>query len=80
MTTTSIGELGRALAEFAAAHKADVIAAADLLAGASDDATWNAAGATWATQRVNLQLQETRSRRRLTARATCGCRTTATRA
>jgi hypothetical protein len=57
MTTTSIGELGRALAEFSGAHKADVIAAADVLAAASDDATWDAAWKTWATQRVNVQLQ-----------------------
>lgn len=57
MTTTPIGELGRALAEFAGTHKADVVAAADVLAAASDDATWDAAWTTWATQRVNVQLQ-----------------------
>jgi hypothetical protein len=49
--------LGHQLADFAGAHKADVIAAADALATASNAGDWDAAWSNWETVRANVDVR-----------------------
>lgn len=57
MASSPISDLGHQLADFAGAHKADVIAAADALATASNTGQWDAAVSNWEMVRPNVDLR-----------------------